>query len=154
MRDWGQQPRWGLRKSGVGRTKSQRDRDSEIKYQLLGPLLCLDLSQKKTTKAGTCHKVGASCWVNAKATVPYLRWRPGIKRRLWGLRVSAFWVTLSGDCRIRKPPAGISQLSATTRGHPGNWRCYNWAWCCRGRKSVIQNLSHPRARDTIRPQKL
>lgn len=84
VRDWGQQPRWGLRKPGVGRTKSQRDRDSEIKHQLLGPLLCLDLSQKETTKAGTCQKVGASCWANAKATVPYVRWRPESKEGFGG----------------------------------------------------------------------
>lgn len=49
----------GRGKPGVDRMKSQRDRGSEIKYQLLRPLLCLDSYQKerKKKKAGTCWKV-------------------------------------------------------------------------------------------------
>lgn len=47
----------GRGKPGVDRMKSQRDRGSEIKYQLLGPLLCLDSYQKgkKKTKTKTEH---------------------------------------------------------------------------------------------------
>lgn len=40
----------GRGKPGVDRMKSQRDRGSEIKYQLLGPLLCLDSYQKGKKK--------------------------------------------------------------------------------------------------------
>lgn len=40
----------GRGKPGVDRMKSQRDRGSEIKYQLLGPLLCLDSYQKERKK--------------------------------------------------------------------------------------------------------